>query len=71
MEPWGSQHMETGRKGARKEAKEEQPGRQEENQKLVKPGGMSRSERQGETTCAKVRGQVRGRGWALDLAAWG
>lgn len=45
--------METGREGAKKEAKEEQPGRLEENQKLVKPGGMSRSERQGETTCAK------------------
>lgn len=45
--------METGREGTRKEAKEEQPGIQEENQKLVKQGGMSRSERQGEITCAK------------------
>ena len=45
--------METGRERARKEAKEEQAGRQEENQNLVKPGGMSRAKRQGEVTCVK------------------
>lgn len=63
---WGSQHMDTSREGARKEAKEEQPGRQAQTWGLVKPGRAGQRGRE-SSPGLKVRGRAKGR---TELWVW-